>query len=173
MRVSLKKARRIETAFADKLESLETSSVWAGNGTPVVTHKADAIDSANEKFAEIESLALKLVAGINEIRDKIRQANEQSSVNQKIQSISALEREKKVLEFLDGLSVRVNYGPPQSDRLNSRESVVVTKDMERRINELKFTISELKDSTNGQNASLEIELSSATQEVAEQLGIPL
>jgi len=171
MKVSLKKARRIEAAFSSKLENLESSRAWK-DGTPVVTYKADAISIATEQFEKIESLTVQLVAGVNEIRNKIRIANEQSSINEKIQKISSLEREKSALEFIDHLSVQVNYGP-QTDRLGSRESVTYTKDMEKRINELKFMISELKDSTNGQNASLEIELSSATQKVAEQLGIPV
>jgi hypothetical protein len=142
-----------------------------GERDAVVSDRGLATTLAEEKFNDIESLALNLVRSINSIRESIRCANENSAINDKIQKISDLERELGVLETLNRVNTKVFYGPRRD--YGSRDYVIHEKDYEKQMNELKFRISELKDSTNGQNASLEVELSSTTQKVAEQLGIPL
>lgn len=171
MKISLKKARRIEAAFETKLSNL-TGGWHSTEKLDAATNKKEAEQNAQSRFEEVETLALELVAGINEIRGAIRKANEESSINSKIQQIADLERQVRVVKFLLDYAVEVEYGPRTQ---YGRENVSFDKRdaSEKRLNELKFKISELKDSTNGQNASLGVELSSATRKVAEELGIPV
>lgn len=170
--MSLKQARRIETALQEALEvvGMETYN----SNEHIYTDQAAAKQDTQLKFDELTIKTFNLVDSIFEIRTKIQVANHEYGLDERISKIAKLEAVKRSYQRLAGLRLTGEYRDKSKDSNYNPFGTSTYRhevDFTKQVNMIKMQIAELKDSCTGTNASKTITLSERTVKVATDLGL--
>lgn len=169
MQVSLKLARRIETALAEtvgtRVNSLRTSVGTFDTGLA-------AKSAAQERHRLVYKQCFDLVELRYKIRSAISKANETSGINALMCDAAQLEALAGTLKALNA-PVNGEVRTESTSAFSRNETVQFKPELDTFITDLKFRASSLKDRIAGINAQTTIELLDSEVAVLKGLGIPV